>query len=361
MIINNKYMKNKNWIDKVLHNSLFLFLLIGVLIFLFYNYQENIFNYLDPNNSVGKIEKLGFIILLLGTAIAFWQLFIAKKSTDQNDKNIEISLNNAIDERFKGAIEILGSEKASTRLGAINTLHHLAKETSEKDKSYTKSVFEILCSYIREKTNEEEYIKKYVDTENKKGNPSIEIQTIIDLLFIIEIKSSPYKFFKADLNNSKLVGADLKNANLKNANLYNVNLSCADLESANLKNAVLCNANLEKAVLCNANLESTNLYIANLKNANLKNANLNSANLNSANLNSANLKNANLENVNLENAYLENAYLSSAILENANLSNTNLSNTILSNTNLKNSILKNSILKNAKIDGIILTGANLKG
>ena len=275
---------------------------------------------------LSKIKKFEPISYLFVAIFAFWQLYLANQGIRQIDKTIEISLNNSIDQRFKDAIELLGSEKAPTRLGAIYALHHLATETFEKEKSYTKDVFEILCSYIRDKTNEVEYIKKYVDTKNEIGKPSIEIQTIVDLLFRIKTERIPYKLFKADLNNAQLAGVNLPNANLESANLES--------------------ANLESAYLVYANLDSANLWDANLKSAKLVKANLKSAYLHKANLKSADLDSANLSNAILSKAILERLSLGKAILSNADFSNANL---------------KKTIFKYAKIDGIILIGADIEG
>jgi len=61
-----------------------------------------------------------------------------------------LSLKAQIDERFKNAIEHLGSDKEPIILGGIAELHQIAKEDCKK---YAEVVFNILCSYIRTETS----------------------------------------------------------------------------------------------------------------------------------------------------------------------------------------------------------------
>ena len=74
-------------------------------------------------------------------------------------------------EQFKNAIDHLGSKEQAIVLGGVHALHNLAVN-SQKD--YSKQVFEVLCSFIREATADPVYqakVKaKIKDEEEKQKN-----------------------------------------------------------------------------------------------------------------------------------------------------------------------------------------------
>lgn len=176
-------------------------------------------------------------------------------------KSIRLQEKTQRDDRFARGVELLGNTSESARTGAAYNLFFLAKEFPEE---YSKPVFEILCSHIRTKTNEEEYQSKY------KYSCSNEIQTTIDLLFKNHKDKHPFLGYKANLRKSLLVGCDFINAhlveaNLERANLQEAYLSYTHLERANLQRADLFYASLSRAHLEGANLQGVNLERADLE------------------------------------------------------------------------------------------------
>ena len=77
-------------------------------------------------------------------------------------------------DRLKNAIEHLGHEKDSVRLGGAYELCHLA----EDNKELRQTVLDILCAHIRQTTSESKYRETY------KSKPSEEIQSLLTLLFV---------------------------------------------------------------------------------------------------------------------------------------------------------------------------------
>ncbi|MYB59077.1 MAG: hypothetical protein F4X51_22105 [Gemmatimonadetes bacterium] len=77
-------------------------------------------------------------------------------------------------ERLKNAIEHLGYEKDSVRLGGAYELFHLA----EDNKDLRKTALDILCAHIRQTTGEKEYQEKH------ESKPSEEVQSLLTLLFV---------------------------------------------------------------------------------------------------------------------------------------------------------------------------------
>ena len=157
-------------------------------------------------------------------------------------------------ERLKNAIEHLGHDSDSVRLGGAYELFHLAEDTKE----LRQTTLDILCAHIRRTTSEKEYQHNY------PSKPSEEIQSLLTLLFV-----KNYRVFSGcyiNLQGSWLNGADLEDARLKNANLKYVrfihtNLSNAYLERANLFNAKMQASNLTSAKLMNADLSEAKMQV----------------------------------------------------------------------------------------------------
>ncbi len=230
-------------------------------------------------------ELAQFIGYLLGGLLLFRQIAISGKRATAAEKTAEAMQETAqstekgnIAERFKNAIEHLGHESASIRLGGIYALHHIAQEVKE----YRERVFEILCAHIRETTTQAAYkprINQYIEEE-----PTVEIQGILELLFIKRLGRKIYKKFRADLERANLKGAYLCRAYLRNANLLYVELDNANLYKADLHGSFLLGASFQEAHLHEADLRETNLVVAKFQEANLLDVKFERTNLQMADL-----------------------------------------------------------------------------
>ena len=240
--------------------------LISTCLVYYYNLSIPVLSFLVRNSSTGnsRIEYYKFFGLMISGLLLLWQAILAGIRTEQGNKNVEIAnenvkignknieiqINNAIEERFKNAISLIGSDNAATRLGAIYALDHIAKDTYNKEKSYTKTIFQILCSYIRETTNNDEYKIKF------KDKPSVEIQTIIDLLFKSHLNNfNGYIELQADLSYSYLCGADFNKAHCKGANFSFSHCEGSFFESANCEGSFFWNTHCEGANFCRSHCE----------------------------------------------------------------------------------------------------------
>ena len=314
------------------------------------------------------LERMKFAAYVVGGGLVLWQLQISNRRSTALEKTAALGEKGNITERFKNAIEHLGSESESIRMGGIYGLYHVVQES----RGYADTVLKILCAHAKSIIAEPGY------TEKEK--PSSEIAAILDVLFPIipddENQKIEILFEKVDISGWHLQGADVKFRHIKHVHGSEVNLSRANLQQANLLgaklhkvkllNAYLAKANLVTAHLWDADLEEANLEEANLENAylfgaNLENANLEEANLENAYLEGAKLHGANLHNVNLERADLENANLEGADLENANLEGADLEEANLKGADLENANLERAKLENANLEGANLEGANLEG
>lgn len=186
----------------------------------------------------------GFIILQIRSANRRAEAM--EKQVKSSNKNNKIAEKGQVQQRFRDAIDQLGSAEEPVRLGGIYSLHHLAKDSKE----YVNSVFEILCSYIREKTTQTNY---------KRESPSIEIQAIIDLLFREKSERIVYSGLKPNLLKANLCGADIENAQFINGDLMYVDFSNCNASKANFTGSNISLSNFEKAFLydCILNCQDT--------------------------------------------------------------------------------------------------------
>ncbi|BAZ12662.1 pentapeptide repeat-containing protein [Calothrix sp. NIES-4071] len=328
------------------------------------------------------------------------KLQLLEKLIENQDIKIEVSYTNSGDDKipkdFYQAVEQLGSDIASSRLGAIYTLEQIAKDYPSKQWT----IMETLAAFIRENVP---YEQSDEDLDDESIEELVLLPTDIQAALTVIARRDVSKESanqKLDLRYVDITGADLSGANLQNADftgsclqgclfmqanlqavdfsevdmqssvLYEANLTEALFYEANLQAAVLPKANLSKAVFYQANLHLATLYDANLteaifyqafleganlSDANLKLANLEGCNISHANLIGANLQGANLIGANLQNASLSTACLTEAILFEASLSKANLYNANLTHANLVGANLTGTILQDADLSGADLS------
>jgi len=232
-------------------------------------------------------------------------------------------------ERLKNAIEHLGHDKDSVRLGGAYELFHLAQDT----KDLRQTVLDILCAHIRQTTGEDEYRKKY------KSKPSEEIQSLLTLLFVQE--HEVFKGLHINLQGSWLNGVELRGARLGKAVMSQVHL----------QKAVLVEAHLHKAHLEGARLHGAKLRWAQLHEAFLNWAYLHEADLEGTDLHGAILVGARLHGAILDRARLYGAFLGSAHLQGADLCSAYLQGADFSETYLQGADLTSAQLQGARTRG----------
>ena len=232
-------------------------------------------------------------------------------------------------ERLKNAIEHLGHDSSSVRLGGAYELFHLA----EDNKDLRKTAFDILCAHIRQTTGEKEYQEKH------GSKPSEEIQSLLTLLFVQD--HEVFKGLHINLQGSWLNGANLREARLQGAILSGAHLQGATLAEAQLQEADLTKAHLE------AYPQVTNLSKACLQGATLTEARLQGSNLKQARLQGACLMGGFLQKATLDGAYLQGADLSYVRLQVAHLSGVQLQGARLSFLYLLGATLSGAKLQGA--------------
>ena len=304
----------------------FIILLAIVIIAPIIVYFRNIANFLFGESQKYNGELFKVLVTILGGLLVLWGLYLNYRRTkilevqtnNQADqikafvKQNEITEKGKVDERFKNAIEHLGHDKDAIVLGGIYALHRIAQE----DKSYRQTVFDILCSYFRDKTISLKEIDQNVENGITVTEPTIVIQTIIDLLFKIRNKQEYiYAELRANLNGINCLNGDFNTAQLIGANLVHSTLNGSDLSNANLIGANLIESNLIGVILISAHLEGSKLSFANLIGSDLKKSFLEGSDLQATHLEGSYLMEAHLEGSCLRHTYLNGAVLNNSHME----------------------------------------------
>ena len=301
-----------------------------------------------------KYEALKLLGLGLGGLLLALQALMSYKRAKALEDNVETTERGQRQERLKNAIEHLGRESDSVRLGGAYELFHLARDTPD----LRQTVLDILCAHIRRTTGEAGYRLGY------KQNPSEEIQSLLTLLFVQEHKvftGLDINLQGSCLNGSNLGLARLEKANLRGAELHEAHLERAQLHGAHLEGAELHGAHLERAELHEAHLEGAELHEAHLERAQLHGAHLEGAELHGAHLAYAELHWVDLEDAELHGAILVRAELYGAGLEDAELHGADLRMAQLHGAHLDGAQLHGANLRMAELHEADLDGAELYG
>jgi hypothetical protein len=239
------------------------------------------------------LQGLGALVVLAG-AVTTWQQLLA--TLERNRKELSLSQEGQITERFTRAIDQLGSQTLDLRLGGIYALERIAND-SPRDRG---PIMEVLTAFVRVRAPWPPAKKAPSPTppgaQSPPPMPSADIQAILTVLgrrvidekwvyylgLRIQLFDQPLDLSKTDLRGVRLVGGHLKNANLCEAHLEG-----ADLIRAWLQGADFSGAHLEKADLREANLEGAILAEAHLGGANLEKADLREAFIGGAHLEGA--------------------------------------------------------------------------
>jgi uncharacterized protein YjbI with pentapeptide repeats len=273
-------------------------------------------------NSVRSTLVQGLVGLaaLTGIFVAWQQLQTdrdrARTDREQLTKQLELTRQGQVAERFTRALDQLASTKLEQRLGGIYGLERIAKESQ----TTRLQVFEVLTAYVRQHVPRDTKAVESTQVANMRDRaPDVQAAvTVIGRRTVM--KDDPVlDLRRTDLRGADLTGTQLQHVLLGDAQLQLADLGGAQLQEANLVRAQLQGANLRSAQLQGATFVGTQLQGANLRSAQLQGANLGSAQLQRADLGDAQLQSANLAGAQLQGATLRGAQLQGATLRGAQL------------------------------------------
>jgi hypothetical protein len=244
------------------------------------------------------LQALGAAVLLVGLTATWRQL--------------EITREGQVTERFTRAVEHLGSTDIDVRTGGIYALERIARDSpADRD-----TVTEVLAAFVRHHAP----WPPPADARKQDGGGSQPLPKL--------------QTRAVDVHAAMTVLGRARWRNLATAlQLNDVDLRVAYLPDADLRGAYLHDSQLEHARLPRAVLRGANLGRANLGFALLRDADLEGADLHDARLEGADLRRARLDGVNLGTEEREAA--GGASLEGADLRGARLGGTRLAGTRLR--------------------------
>jgi hypothetical protein len=316
--------------------SLIIVLIVGCLWWYFPQYQiDKLGSLTNSTIEMGALEnqyRLTVVQTLGGLAVIAGLIFTYMKILALKDGQVT--------ERFTRAIECLGKDQLTLKLGGIYALERIAKES----KTDYWQIMEILTAYVRTNSTIDE-----IDSKSKKEalnksdipNLSTDIQTVITVLgrrYRYENKniSEIVKFKCLDISclykaliklnickpvneylyeNDMFKSLDLTRTCLNKARLRGAHFENVIFSSAHFQWAILNDAHLERAHLAGAHLEHAVLVNAHLQKADLEGAFLEGAFLQGSRLRGAKFKGAHLKREDFVKAHHEGAHFKGAIID----------------------------------------------
>jgi hypothetical protein len=190
-------------------------------------------------------------------------------------RQVTISREGQITERFTHAIDQLGSEKVEVRVGGIRALERIATNSKE-DRA---TIAYVLGAFVRVHA-------PWPGDPLKTATPAVDedlpwlqhrapdVQTAMWVLGRHRAVGEPVVLYlsRVDLRGAHLAQADLADAQLRHSCLARAWMPGVDLRQSDLSMADLRQSNLQGARLRQANLQGTNLLDAQLNGADLTEA-----------------------------------------------------------------------------------------
>lgn len=299
-------------------------------------------------------------------------LATARRQTDTAQRQVATAERGAALERIQAARALLSSGSLRDRLGAIEALRAVARESPE---DHLDIVVRTLCSFARQPdgqtadSNESDpaAARDIHESAATREDVVAAVRAAASLphdVADLEGRSRPRLELNAVLlRGASLGGIDLTGASLAAADLRDADLSRAILSQANLRHARLIDANLTRATAEDALLERALLTRANFTRAKLSGSDLIGSYLRSSNLSRADLRDvrlaeAELTDANLSRAQLKGASLTFAIADRANFTRSDLNGANLIRANLAQANFGRAHLVEADLTGSDLTRAN---
>ena len=243
--------------------TLLAMLFVAFLVWRIPHWYEQIQTISDAKERISlENEIFKNVVEAVGGAFVLGGLFFTARTFALNREG-------QITERFSKAVEHLGSDQLSIRLGGIHALARIAND-SPKD---AQPIMEILCAFVR---------------NGLAGRTGVS-KLPLDVSAALALITTGEKGYSLDLSEVDLSGAKLQNSVLDSVNFEGSNLEGTHLERASLRGCRFRGANLMNSYLRYADLEGADLVGANLTQATLRNANLRSTNLLAATLSGASM------------------------------------------------------------------------
>jgi len=212
-----------------------------------------------------------------------------------NLKQLKITEQGQVTDRFGRGIDQLGSGKRAVRIGGVYALGQLLHDSPDEEAN----IIEVLSAYIRDHTHTPAAaastsvaaaLHACTSAPTSDVHRTSDVHPTTDVqaaLTILGRRPDPGSHRHIDLTKAHLTGASLAAAYLGGADLREADFTTAYLRGAHLHGAALRGADLHGADLCRADLTGAHLPGADLTGADLTRAHLTGADLTVADLTGA--------------------------------------------------------------------------
>jgi hypothetical protein len=209
----------------------------------------------DFGNLIGDtrsmiLQAIAGLAVLLGAGFTYRQLSVTREGQ--------------ITERFTRAVEQLGSDKTDVRLGALYALERISFDSARDSQAIT----DIIAAFVKGRAP---WPPRAGSTHDHQGDlaslPTMGRRAVDVEAALIILGRRPRRRNAGPIHPLYLGNSDLRNTLLRHANFSEVILRSAHLERTTLRGA-----NLERAILVGANLQGTVLVDAKLEGADLTDA-----------------------------------------------------------------------------------------
>ena len=233
--------------------------------------------------------------LALAGLVSAWAIWSAHRRANAMQEDVLATETRLVQERFRDAIQLLGSKAESVRLGGAYALFRLALE----EERLRKSIAEMLCSRILSTTGSKQYQEVFSDA------PSMEIQVLMRLLFSCAVdpedqsekdRAAFWEGLRADLSGGYFRGLKLTNARFQGANLYNAQFQNADLRDAQFQDANLLASQFQDADLPSSEFQGATLREVQFQRATLERSRFQGLTLEDAQFQGADLRASGFQN-----------------------------------------------------------------
>ncbi|WP_176740978.1 pentapeptide repeat-containing protein [Streptomyces agglomeratus] len=310
----------------------------------------------------------------LAALAALAALLFTWRQVDQASKELQISEQGQITNRYNAAINNLGSPSIDVRLGGMYALQRIMQDSTRDHPT----VVSVLSAYVRQHAPLPAAGTQKPEATSVGPSPDADVQAVMNVLAhrrpandsgtTVDLSRTDLRGLKsmgtegvdlrgADLTGSDLRRADLADADLRQASLLGANLTQANLVGTNLSNADLNRVNLTKTAVCGTDgyidpeTGRETYFCPNMTGAMLSGARLIGASLAHTKLTEASLVEADMTGADLEGANLKGAFLNGANLRGANLTDANLTGADMTGADLTKADLKGARLEGAKLNG----------
>lgn len=224
-----------------------------------------------------QLEMVKTFAEALGGAFVLVTLLLAWQQVVSTQDQLEIARQGQITERFTRAVDQVGSDDVTVRVGGIYALESIARD-SRQDR---KAIMEILASFLRQKSP----VVDTPDTRDWQAARSQMAPADVEAAAIVIGRRNREDEIKSDSVCSSLNSPDsVCTLSLRRVNLSSINLNDMDFSQMDLRGARFNHSNIPFGSFRNSNMQGADFRGANLRLAEVTNASFLNSYLELANL-----------------------------------------------------------------------------